>query len=197
MKPIQPDPVKLFIGTLYSDQELLKKADELLQGEFGQIDYRSEPQEFTITDYYVQEMGSPIYRCFFSHESLIQPSDIARIKLATNEMEIRLAVDGKRKINLDPGYMDVCKIVLASAKYNGPKVYLEHGIYADLTLSYEKGSFHPYPWSFPDFKTGCYNNAFLRVRELYKVQLKELRRKQGEEQDLRRMPPFPSRCPEP
>lgn len=179
MKPNQPDPVKLFIGILYSDEELLKKAGELLQEKYGGIDYQSDPLEFTITDYYVPEMGSPIYRCFLSHERLMQPNDIARVKLDTNEMENRLAIDGKRKINLDPGYMDTCKAVLASAKYNGPKVYLDYGIYADLTLFYEKGSFHPYPWSFPDFKTGQYNRPFLRIRELYKVQLKETRRKEG------------------
>jgi hypothetical protein len=72
--------------------------------------------------------------------------------------------------------MDTCKVILASAKYNGQKIYMARGIYADLTLYYEKGSFHPYPWSFPDFKSGQYNRPFLRIRELYKVQLKEMRR---------------------
>ena len=179
MKPIQPDPVKLFIGILYSNEELLQRAKELLQDKYGIIDYESQPFLFTITDYYVPEMGSPIYRIFLSHELLIQPNDISRIKLETNEIEDQLDLDGKRKVNLDPGYMDTCKAVLASAKYNGPKVYLDHGIYADLTLYYEKGAFHPYPWSFPDFKTGQYNRPFLRIRELYKTQLKKARKREN------------------
>ena len=179
MKPIQPEPVKLLIGILYSAEGLLKEAKELLQEKYGSIDYESDSVEFTTTEYYVPEMGSPIYRMFLSHEPLIQPNDIARIKLETNEIEDRLAREEKRKVNLDPGYMDTCKVILASAKYNGPKVYLDQGIYADPTLCYEKGNFHPYPWSFPDFKTGQYNRPFLKIRELYKAQLKEGRKREG------------------
>ena len=166
MKPTRPDPVKLFIGILYSDEQLLKRAKDVLQSKYGGIDYESEPFEFTITDYYVPEMGSPIHRIFVSHEPLIQPRDITKIKIETNAIEDELAVSGKRKVNLDPGYMDTCKAVLASAKYNGPKVYLNQGIYADLSLYYEKGTFHAYPWSFPDFKTGQYTRPFLQIREL-------------------------------
>jgi len=59
------------------------------------------------------------------------------------------------------------------AEYNGQKVYLDRGIYADLTLRYEKGNYYPYPWSFPDFKEGLYNQTFLRIREIYKAQLKQ------------------------
>ncbi|UCE20063.1 MAG: DUF4416 family protein [Gemmatimonadota bacterium] len=176
MKPILPDPVKLFFGILYSDDERLRRAKELLREKYGRIDYESEPFEFIITDYYAPEMGSTISRLFLSHELLIQPDEIARIKLESNEIEDLLALAGKRKVNLDPGYIDTCKAILASAKYNGPKVYLGHGIYADLTLYYEKGTFYPYPWSFPDFKTSQYNHSFLRIRELYKVQLKKERR---------------------
>ena len=179
MKPIQADPVKLFYGILYSDEELLGKAKSFLRERYGRVDYESEPLAFVITDYYVPEMGSPIYRMFLSHEPLIRPNEIARIKLESNEIEDQLAIAGKRKVNLDPGYMDTCKVVLASAKYNGPKVYLDHGIYADLTLYYEKGRFHPYPWSFPDFQTDQYSRAFLRIRELYKTQLKQEGQKGG------------------
>ena len=175
MKPTNPDPVKLFLGILYSDEDLLQRAKKILQEKYGSIDYESQSFPFTITNYYVPEMGSPIFRIFLSHEPLIQPNEIARIKLETNEIEDQLVLDGKRKVNLDPGYMDTCKAVLASVKYNGPKIYLDRGIYADLTLQYEKGRFHSFPWSFPDFKTGQYERSFLRIRELYKTQLKKRR----------------------
>jgi hypothetical protein len=91
-----------------------------------------------------------------------------KIKIKTNEIEDLVAVKGKRKVNLDPGYMDFNKVILASAKYNGQKIYLDLGIYADPTLSFEKGNFNPYPYSFPDFKTGEYNETFLQIRALYK-----------------------------
>jgi hypothetical protein len=79
----------------------------------------------------------------------------------------------RRRVNLDPGIMDYDKFVLASAKYNGQKVYLDRGIWADLTLHYEKGRFDPYPWSFPDFKSRIYDGAFMEIRQLYKKQRKK------------------------
>lgn len=178
MKPEAPNPVKLFMGILYSSVDQLLRAKEILAEHYGRIEYESRAVPFSVTDYYVAEMGSPIYRIFISHEPLIQPEQIVEIKLETNRIEDQLVVDGKRKVNLDPGYMDTCKTVLASAKYNGQKIYVGKGIYADLTLYYEKGSFHPYPWSFPDFKSGQYSIPFLRIRELYKAQLKEMRREE-------------------
>ena len=170
MKPTEPGLVKLFAGILYSDIQMLTKALELLQDKFGEMDYRSPSFDFNITDYYHKEMGSPIFRLFVSFEPLILPNAIARIKLDTNEIEERLSEGRGRKINLDPGYIDYDKVVLASAKYNGQKVYLDHGIWADLTLHYEKGQFDPYPWSFPDFKQGIYDTVFLEIRDRYKRQ---------------------------
>jgi len=173
VKPKEPDPVKLFVGILYSDTAILTKALEMLQERYGEIDYRSPSFEFDITDYYVPEMGKPIYRLFVSFERFINPKEIARIKVETNTVEDRLAVGGKRKVNLDPGYMDYDKVVLASAKYNGQKIYLDHGIWADLTLHYEKKTFHPYPWSFPDFKQGMYDEVFLEIRKRYRKQRRD------------------------
>ena len=169
MKPETAPRVKLLSGILYSDSDCLEKAFHILEEKWGSIDYKSDSFPFDITDYYVPEMGSPIYRMFVSFEKLITPDQIAQIKLDSNAIEDQLAVDGLRKVNLDTGYLDYDKVVLASAKYNGQKIYLEKGIWADLTLHYIKKHFEPYPWSFPDFKSGLYDDVFLRIRELYKV----------------------------
>lgn len=176
MKPSEPIAVKLFCGVLYSDENLLQKSQTILLEKYGTIDFASEPYEFTITEYYRPEMGWPIYRIFWSFARLINPKDIARIKIECNEIEDQLAIDSNRKVNIDSGYVDYDKVVLASAKYNGQKIYLNFGIYADLTLHYEKRDFHPYPWTFPDFKSGLYNKALLRIRENYKLQLKRSER---------------------
>lgn len=169
MNPLEPDPVKLFIGILFSDAKLLEKAICLLTEKFGEIDYISEEFDFNVSNYYKDEMGGSILRKFISFTNLIKPGDLAKLKIETNKIENMLSVDSKRKVNLDPGYMDLNKVVLASAKYNGQKIYLNLGIYADPTLWYEKGSFHAYPYSFPDFKTGEYNETFLQIRALYKT----------------------------
>ena len=127
MKPVEPGKVKLFAGILYSDAETLSEALTLLQERYGETDFRSRSFPFDFTDYYVPEMGSPIFRIFVSFEALIHPREIARIKVETNDIEELLAQDGQRKVNIDCGYMDYDKVVLASAKYNGQKVYLDFG----------------------------------------------------------------------
>jgi len=168
MKPSPPPPVNLFVGILYSDGHLLQDAVERLETRYGPADYRSADFPFSLTDYYVPEMGSPIARTFVSFARLIAPDALARIKVETNAIENALAVQQQRKVNLDCGYMDYDKVVLASAKYNGQKIYLDQGIWADLTLRFEKGRFLPFPWSFPDFKSGQYERVFLEIRQRYR-----------------------------
>ncbi len=174
MKPQEPTPVKLICGVLYSDATKLERACLLLEERFGPADWKSKEFLFESTDYYVPEMGSPIFRLFYSFYQLINPKELARIKLECNVIEDLLAVNGQRKVNLDPGYLDYDKFVLASAKYAGHKIYLDHGIYADTTFMYSKGQYHPSDFCFPDFKSGLYNEVFLRIRAIYKGQVRKL-----------------------
>lgn len=172
MQPQSINPVKLVICVLFSDEQLLNNAKCDLIRCYGEIDFESAVFDFNTSYYYYTEMGSPLFRVFYSHKRLIQPDEIARIKIECNRLEMTYAVQNNRKVNLDPGYLDYDKFVLASAKYNGQKIYLDLGIYADITLHYQKGHFVPYPWSFPDFKSGIYENSFLAIRTKYKSQLK-------------------------
>jgi hypothetical protein len=174
MQPQSIKPVKLVMGILFSDASLLAQAKEKLISQYGAIDFQSPVYPFEISDYYYPEMGQPISRIFYSHRELVLPNEISRIKIETNQIENDIAVANQRKVNLDPGYLDYDKFVLASAKYNGQKIYLDFGIFADLTLHFEKGDFLPFPWSFPDFKSGIYNPAFLTIRFKYKEQLRKL-----------------------
>jgi len=173
MKATAPEPVKLFIGALISPQTDLSDVRKILEKSFGKTDYISKPIKFDITDYYEKEMGADLSRVFFSFEKLIDPIELARIKIETNEIEDQFVDEGLRKVNLDPGYMDTHKIILASAKYGAPKIYIGQGIYADPTLYYRKGVFHPYEWGFPDFRSGIYNTILLEIRARYKKSRKD------------------------
>lgn len=170
MHPQAAEPVKLFVGTLSNDSERLARAREALVQAFGPIDYESEPIPFTVTSYYTDEMGPNLSRVFYAFEHPVSPENLVEIKLRTNAIEDELRVDGHRKVNLDPGYLDHGKTVLASAKYAAQKIHLGKGIYADLTLTYEKGKFTAFPWTFPDFTNGCYDRVLMRIRERFKNQ---------------------------
>jgi hypothetical protein len=56
------------------------------------------------------------------------------------------------------------------------RVYLSKGIYADLTLIFQKGSFRPIKWTYPDYADPKIIEFFDGVREQYMNQLKEIRR---------------------
>ncbi|NQT62583.1 MAG: DUF4416 family protein [Candidatus Marinimicrobia bacterium] len=172
MKTIEPQPVKYFIGALYSDGDLLEQAISQCEQHIGDIDLRSEPFPFDSTSYYDSEMGKVISRIMFSFDKLLSPGELARLKVLCNQIEDELRVNGSRMVNLDVGYLDFHKLVLASAKYNGQKIYLDQGIYADPTLYFEGGQFHAFENTFPDFKSNIYHEVFLKMRNTYKAQIK-------------------------
>lgn len=174
MRPHEPTPVKLICGVLYSDAQRLSQARILLEKRFGPVDWKSKEFPFDVTDYYEPEMGAPITRLFYSFRDLINPKELARIKIECNDIEEQLALRDRRKVNLDPGYLDYDKLVLASAKYAGHKIYLDFGIYADTTMMYRKGRFYPSEWCFPDFKSGRYEDTFLHIRAKYKGQVRKM-----------------------
>jgi len=167
-EPRGPDPVQLFVGVLAGTRTTLPEVREALVEQFGPIDLESGAFPFDVTDYYEPELGPHLMRWFLSFERLIPPDRIVEAKLATNDIEVRLSVAGRRRVNLDPGYMDTYKIVLASAKFQGPKVYLARGVYADPTLYYDRG-WRAFSWGFPDFKDGRYDEVLSEIRRLYKA----------------------------
>ena len=173
MLPHRPDPVKLFAAVLHREPDALHAALDLLAKRIGEIDFEGADHPFGGTDYYDAEMGPGLLRRIVSFEELIAPEAIVGVKLAAVEIEEALrAPGGGRRINIDPGYLDVHKAVLASAKYGAPKVHVGEGVYADLVLRYSKGRFHPFEWTFADFRSGTYDADLLEVRRLYKLALR-------------------------
>jgi len=170
--PTEPTPVKLFTATLYRDEQKLQQAKDILVENFGPIDYISPAFPFARSNYYADEMGEPISRIFYSFRDLIDPGDLAKIKCTTNEIEQRLAVANKRTANIDAGYLDYGKVVLASMKFHNQKIYLSGGVYADMNLLFEKGRFKPFEWTFPDFREGIYEKVLLHIRNKYKADIR-------------------------
>lgn len=170
----QPKPVKLIISILGGDPTLLDEAEALLQDVFGPVDYRSDLLPFDHTTYYEPEMGPNLQRRIVAFQRLMDPGDLATIKRRTNAMEERWAVGGKRRVNLDPGYVSLAKLVLATTKNHGHRIYLGQGIYAEVTLRYQSGRFQPWPWTYPDYASEAYCRMFGEIRALYLEQLRAL-----------------------
>lgn len=164
-----PQPVKLICGMISSRIELFEQAQELLAEANGPVDVFSEVYAFDFTHYYDQEMGSPLYRRFVAFERPIPPDAVVEAKIATNAMEAEFAEmcggQPRRPINLDPGYIESSKLVLASMKNFSHRIYLGRGVYAEVTLMYHKGRWDALPWTFPDYASGRYGGFLTSARD--------------------------------
>ena len=165
--------VKLVIGFIFREESVLDKAKNILRKDFGKIDYESQALAFTHTDYYETEFGKNLERKFISFEKLIQPQNLAKIKITTNAIEKKLSRNEMRLINIDPGYLDMAKLILASTKDYKHRIYLDKGIYAETTLFYQNKSFTGWVWTYPDYKSADYIRIFNQIREIYAKQRKK------------------------
>lgn len=166
------NPVLLFAGILTASLELLPEIEEALAERFGDIAARSEIFPFDATHYYDAETGSPILRRFVAFAKLVEPQSLVSAKHTSNEIERVFASRGlgvPRPVNIDPGYLDEAKLVLASTKDFSHRIALAGGIYAEVTLHWESGEWRPFPWTFPDFRSGRYSPFFGELRTRYRA----------------------------
>ena len=141
------------MGALFTKAKILLDAEERVSFLFGPVFRRSETVTFTnYTDYYEEEMGEGVNRCFWAFSRPFPRGALAEAKLATNRIERDLARGGKRTINLDPGLLTPESLVLATTKPYSHRVYLSKGIFGDLVLMYGKGRFQCMPWTYPDYR---------------------------------------------
>lgn len=163
--------VKLIIGLIYGDSKEYLAVKPFLLRAFGQIDFESPELSFDHTLYYEPEFGKNLKRRFISFTRLISPSAIADIKIRMNDLEKRRSASGKRRVNIDPGYLDMAKLVLASTKDFCHRLYLDKGIYAEVTLVYRNGGFTTWDWTYPDYRSPEYIDIFNHIRTAYAHQL--------------------------
>lgn len=159
-----PAKVKLVVGLLGADQEILKRALSILAVKFGVEEEAMPPIPFTWTRYYADELGESPWRSFISYESLIDREALVEIKRFTNELEQALAVDQVRKINLDPGYLTLGQFFLATTKDQRHRVYVRDGIFVEPTLYFQDGNFFPFEWTYRDYRSEEYRVYFLAAR---------------------------------
>lgn len=170
-------PAKYFVGLLSSDIELLSSLEADLRAIFGPIDHRSETWPWNLSRFYEKEMGSGLLRRFVSFARLDSPGYLADMKLKTQLLEEKYRWTGAerkgRRINIDPGYLEAGKVVLASTKNAAHRIYLKSGIYGETTLLYYDGLFQACPHTYPDY---LWAETLLFLTSLRSVYLDSLRK---------------------
>ncbi len=173
-----PELVKLICGMITADAALFDEAASILSKNFGPVDIVSEVMAFDFTGYYDRQTGSPLYRRFIAFDRLIDPVELIEAKIATNALEADFAAKATgssppRPINLDPGYVAQPKLVLASMKNFAHRIYLDKGVYGEVTLIYSAGKWNPLGWTFPDYGSGRYDGFLNSARQRLREQLQQ------------------------
>jgi len=161
-----PEPVLLFISTLYSNAGIFDQSQNTLIKNFGDILLISPSLPWDYSTYYKDELGSPLFRQIIFFKNLIDPGMLADIKLKTNEIEAELSSEGKRRINLDPGYLSLSQVVLASTKNYTHRIYLNKGIYGEVTLIFQNGTYIPHLFTYKDYQDKTHIDIFMNTREI-------------------------------
>jgi Domain of unknown function (DUF4416) len=172
-RPQAADPVKLFVAVLWVQSEPLQSAMDSLRSNWGEIDFEGADYPFEITDYYESEMGRGLKRRLASFRQLVPPDSLSAAKHICNGIEDQASGEKGRLVNLDIGYLDHNKIVLASFKGAGQKIYLTDGVWADMVARYRRGRYCAFEWTFPDFRDGRYDHELIQIRQIYLKQLRD------------------------
>lgn len=168
-----PPGVLLFMAVFSSDDTAFPWSRERAESCFGPIQLESEAFPFdAFTSYYAATMGEILPKRLWAFRRLIDPSQLPGIKRRTNRWEDEFrSISQKavpRPLNLDPGYVDLGKLILASTKDHAHRIYLADGIFAETTLIYTKKDWKALPWSYPDYQSEGYRNFLDRCREYLK-----------------------------
>ena len=167
-----PHPVLLLVAVSSRYDAALLWAQEKIAAEFGPLGAVSAAFDFTETAYYTATMGSDLKKQFVVPAEPIDPGRLAAIKRLTNQWEIDYAAAANhpepRPLNLDPGYLTLAKLVLASTKDHAHRIYLADGIYAEVTLSYRAREWQPHDWTYPDYRRADFQEFFTHCRRLLK-----------------------------
>jgi hypothetical protein len=169
-------PVQLIVAAFSRHADALTWARQRLEERFGPIGLVSDDYHFCQTRYYETSMGTNLIKRFHVFDQLVEPNCLPDTKLFTNQLESELAASGQypeqRPLNLDPGTLELGKFMLATTKDQAHRIYLDLGIFAEVTLRFEAGEFVPWPWTYADYREEKVRSFLREARERYQEQLR-------------------------
>jgi hypothetical protein len=171
-EPLIPRRAKLFVGIITASGELAQSAEAALVKKYGEIDFKTVKIPFIHTEYY-GGMGRDLFRVFLSFRKLVRREDIVDIKLFGNRLEKKLSGKEKRIINIDPGYLTLSNVFLASCKEYFHRAYLREGVYLENEYRFVARRYEPWDWTYPDYRSSEYLEFFHGVRRLDVQQIKK------------------------
>ncbi|UUO07401.1 DUF4416 family protein [Blastopirellula sp. J2-11] len=157
--------------------EALEWGKSQLISQWGPLALESPYFDLVETDYYDDEMGPGLKKCFWAFEDLADSSTLADWKHASNALEVECQQLARwpesRPLNLDPGYITEAKLVLATTKDRSHRIYLRDGIFAEITLQYYQKRWTGAAWTYPDYQRADFQAFFDECRGYLRKQLRQ------------------------
>lgn len=170
----KPPPATLQLVAIFSRHaSALDWARDRISQQWGAIALTSPRFDHSETTYYAADMGSGLMKQFLVVDGLYDPARLPHSKLQSNAWEEQLSRSGEyaeaRPLNIDPGYVTLTKLVLASCKDRAHRIYLSDGIYAEECLYYLGAAWQSRPWTYPDYQRPDFQAFFEEAREALKA----------------------------
>ncbi|MGA1846928.1 DUF4416 family protein [Deferribacter abyssi] len=143
----------VFFNAILVDIRYENIIDNCLSPIFGLPKIVSKKFRFSHTSYYEKEMGNNLVKYFACYDIIDYPDKLANYKRIAVDIEDFFKENGKRKVNIDPGYVAMEKVVAASTKNFTHRIYIGESIYADLQLYRKNKKYVSLPWTFYDYQT--------------------------------------------
>jgi hypothetical protein len=148
---------------------------DTLTKHWGSLFKKSPVFDFQETSYYEKSMGKDVQKQLLAFNQLMNASQLALTKHQSNDWEQQFkqshSYPEDRPLNLDPGYLTQAKLILATTKDRDHRIYLDQGIYAEVTLFYKGKTWNSSRWTYPDYRRPEYHAFFDQCRHFLRQQL--------------------------
>jgi hypothetical protein len=164
-----PAPVLPILAAFSRHEPALAWAREQAEAAWGPVALAGDVLVFDQTDYYQETMGTGLKKVLLAFAQRMDPARLVDRKHQTNAWEEAYRRSNShpepRPLNLDPGYLTAAKLVLATTKDRDHRIYLDRGIFAEVTLHFRRGQgWCGHPWTYPDYRSEPYGLFFTRCR---------------------------------
>lgn len=155
-------------GLLSNELNLINSIESELNSNYDSTILKSSTILFNYTNYYEREMGKELKRLWIVTKKVIDLSSIADVKLFSTKLEKKFQMNAQRRINIDPGFLTLSNLILATTKNYSHRIYLKDGIFAEVTLIFHNNSFQTLEWTYPDYRDNIefFNNARKMYQQL-------------------------------
>jgi len=167
--------VKLVFAVALGSRNYHDPVHRLLEAEFGPIEAVGPIYRFSdFSPYYDEELGGETWKYLLTITRLTDADSIVPVKLMTEKWQEDFGSgfpgDGRRTVNIDPGYVNGWQFVLATVKNQGHRIYLAKGVFCEVTLLFRKGKFESLPWTYPDYQVPQTQDFLRQARTNYLLQ---------------------------